>query len=169
MSKQEKKLVSRVALFAPDTKAIQPHLPPVQEVICTIRPSWSKVGAYEMALPGGKIDSVDYDNLKQTEMLTDVEAGANAAARELWEELGIELAPTVLRYILESTNDSGWTTLLYAAFLQEKPALQVLPESAGTVWLDATAVAEGNIPLFAEHAYLVIQALESFGSRLNKT
>ena len=167
MSK-EKPLVTRIALFAPDSKSVSTQLPPIQEVVCTVRPGWSKIGAYELALPGGKIDPADYTGIEDREMATDIEAGARAAVREVWEELGIELAPIILQYILETTNDAGWTTLLYAAYLLEKPVLQVLPESAGSVWLDASAVSKGTIPLFAEHAYLVSQAFENFEKKADR-
>ena len=79
--------------------------------------------------------------------------------RDLYEELGLAVAPMLLEYVLKTTNKAEWTTYLYALHLEQKPELAVLPESAGTVWVDENVLKALALPLFADHNSLALHAL----------
>lgn len=146
--------VSRAVLRVPSNNPKSGELD-TNEVLTTLRPSWSKVGRYFPTLPGGKIEVSDVEKLRDVK-LDDLDpqltitldqlimAGLEAAERELYEELGLVLASGLLFFADMSTNKSGWTTLAYVAELPKKPTLLVKPDSAGTVWMDEQRIKNGN-------------------------
>ena len=133
-----------------------------KEVIFVVRPGWSNVGKYEFALPGGKIEEIDFLGGAIPAEISDAElrvVALRAVVREIAEELGISLSHELLRFVTESTNDSGWTSLVYATDLPQKPATLVYPDSAGTLWLPQEGILAGEYQLFADHGELIIPAL----------
>lgn len=162
---------ARAVLIAPD---INPKTGQVysEEVVFTLRPGWSKVGKYEPALPGGKIEAAagDFEGIVD-EALDDpyliitmeqmIVAGLHAVEREISEELGIIVAPGLLGFVDVSTNPQGWTTYSYAAELPEKPTLLVKPESAGTRWISVQRLLEGKPKLLSGHLGIARRALQS--------
>jgi len=149
-----KKYVSRAVLRVPSNHPKTGELD-TNEILATLRPSWSKVGRYLPALPGGKIEVSDFEDLIG-EKLEDLDphliltidqllmAGLAAAERELYEELGLILTSGLLSFADLNTNKSGWTTVSYVAELPEKPTLLVKPDSAGTVWMDEERIKNGS-------------------------
>lgn len=161
MSEKIKQSVARLVLRAPVTDP-RSNLEVGKEVALTVRPGWSKQGKYELALPGGKFDVQDFSNGVPEHLTFEdmVQAGMLTVVREIFEELGIEVSHQLLRFVFEVTNQSGWTSYVYAVDVTEKPPLIVLPESAGTLWVPEQALLEGRVQLFADHGELVIPALQ---------
>ncbi|NCS97460.1 MAG: NUDIX hydrolase [Candidatus Pacebacteria bacterium] len=161
MSEKIERSVARVVLRVP---VVHPknNQKVGNEVALTMRPGWSNLGRYAYTLPGGKIETADFaagiaENITPDQMQS---AGIRAAVRELSEELGITLSHQLLQFVLCATNESNWTTYVYAADLESKPQLLVLPESAGTLWLPESELLSGTIPLFADHGAFVVAALQ---------
>ncbi len=163
-----KSLVARGVVRVPDmnpkTQQVSTH-----EVLYTLRPSWSNVGKYQNALPGGKIEAVDFSNLLSIGQLEDPEyapssdeiiaAALKAVERELFDELG--LTAVGLFYIDTSKNKSGWTTLSYAVDLPVKPTLLVKPDSAGTRWVDEERIINGNPRMLLGHLGITRRAIKA--------
>lgn len=161
MSKSLEKIVVRAVIRAQDFNS--KGEPANKEVILTLRPGWSKIGAYEPTLPGGKLEKTDFndqlpENYPDEEAI--IAACLNAIIRELYEELGITIAPALLQFVTQTTNDAGWITYLFAADLNEKPTLQVKPDSAGTLWFSQLALEQKRYELFADHGFLLFEALK---------
>jgi hypothetical protein len=156
--------VARVVLRAPD---INPKngMTSAHEVLFTIRPGWSNSGKYQHALPGGKFEQQDFPRELKWDPLLDLTveqmilAGMKAVEREILEELKFAIVPSLLTFIDKSTNRGGWTTWAYAADLQEKPIVQVNPESAGVRWMDEQTLMKGKPRLLAGHLSIARRAL----------
>jgi 8-oxo-dGTP pyrophosphatase MutT (NUDIX family) len=165
------KQIARAVLIAPDVnrKTGEQY---TQEVVYTARPGWSKVGKYEVALPGGKIeiaegdftDVIDKDSQDNPELLITLEqmimAGLNAAEREVLEELGIPLMTGLLQFVDRSINDAGWYTYSYVGVLPEKPTVLVKPNSAGTLWINTRKILQGNPRLLNGHLGISRRAIK---------
>jgi hypothetical protein len=163
-----KPFIARAVLRAPDinpkTEDVSAH-----EVAFTLRPSWSKVGRYETALPGGKIESQDFWQLVTESQFADpdfvpslgllIAAGLKTVERELFDEL--QLIATGLFFVDSSTNQAGWTTFSYAADLKEKPELRVKRDSAGAVWMDEQRIINGRPRLLSGHLAITRRALKA--------
>ena len=154
------KHVARVVLRAPD---LNPKTGKVNtfEVLYTVRPGWSKVGAYVPALPGGKIERIDFSHIIDAETFDEpffiitleqmILAGIEAVKREILEELNLTLAAPLIQFINSSTNAAGWTTYAYAANVPEKPSVVVKPDCAGILWISEERLLTGNLELLDEH------------------
>ena len=159
---KEKKLLVRLIIKAPSKNPRTGEAS--EEIVVTVRPGWSNVGAYSMALPGGKIEKSDYiDALVSEESASKEELIAVAMIaiiREIKEELGLLIEKEWLIYVGSSTNEAKWTTHVLAVKLPEKPVLLVDPGSAGTLWIDEQRIRKDSIGLFADHLYLAQWGLE---------
>ncbi|HEX7018199.1 MAG TPA: hypothetical protein VF209_04815 [Patescibacteria group bacterium] len=141
------------------------------EVLFTIRPGWSKTGKYLKALPGGKIDPQDFNEIIGRENSDDphfvltldqlIQAGLNAVEREIFEELGILFSAGFFKFVEQSTNKSGWTTYSYVADLPRKPSLVVKPDSAGGVWINEGKLINGRPQLLQGHLGITRRALKT--------
>lgn len=160
--------ISRAIIRVPDVKPKTGEVS-THEILFTLRPSWSKVGKYETALPGGKIEQGDFEEV-DSEAFDDpfytitleqmIQAGLHAAEREVLEELGLPLTAGLLTFVDKSTNKAGWTTWAYAADLTEKPTVQVMPDSAGTRWVDEERIINGNPRLLQGHLAVTRRSLK---------
>ena len=160
MSEKISRSVARLVLRAP---VVHPKtgVEIGKEVLLTLRPGWSNLGAYELTIPGGKIEPADFAfqpvvQFSQEEFQA---VGMRTAVREISEELGICVAHNLIEFVLKSTNELDWTTLVYAADLDTKPTLQVVPDSAGTLWLPEVQLLQGFFPIFADHGEFIVAAL----------
>ena len=131
----------------------------IKEVLFTIRPWWSKIGANEATLPGGKIDEDDLPENFDPEDLTQLEvAYKQALIRELEEELGEGIKTLVLGvtfYFLGLFENNGWETAAFVLELPEKPEVKVKPDSAGTVWFSEESLRAEEGDLFQDHSTIV--------------
>lgn len=164
--------IARAVLIAPDIdpKTGQEY---TKEVVFTIRPGWSKVNKYETALPGGKItlSEGDFHGIIETDLQDDpnlvltmeqmIQAGLNAAEREVLEEFGFVVTAGLLKFTDVSTNKAGWTTYSYVGELAEKPTLLVKPNSAGTRWISTKQLLEGQPRLLQGHLGITRRAIKS--------
>lgn len=162
--------IARAVLVAPDRHI---HTGEINgyEIVLTFRPGSSKVGRYELALPGGKItiDEGDFDTILTPEQLADpnlvlsveevTAAAYKAVIREVKEELGYILVPELLRFVNATSNDAGYITYTYLAELPDKPTLQVKENSAGTRWMDVQEILEGEPALLNGHLDIARTAL----------
>jgi len=164
--------IARVVLRAPDIKPRTGEVS-VHEVLFTIRPSWSRIGSYLPALPGGKIEvtdltSIDLDAFNDPciPIIFDqmVLAGMKAVEREILEELGLILSAGLLKFVDSSTNRESWTTFLYAANLEEKPLVVVNPDSGGTLWLSEKKLLNKNPRLLSGHLTMARTAIRKLST-----
>lgn len=134
----------------------------IKEVLFTIRPWWSKIGANETALPGGTIEEEDLIENFDPEDLIQLEAVyKQALIRELEEELGEEIKTLVLGatfYFLGLFENNGWETASFLLELPEKPVVEVKADSAGTVWHSEESLREEKENLFQDHPTIVAAA-----------
>lgn len=160
--------IARAVLRVPDMNPKNGEVS-AHEVLFTLRPSWSNVGKYETALPGGKIKKDDFEDAGELDfedpaliltMEQMIQAGITAAEREVLEELGLTIAPELLAFADKSTNKSGWTTWAYVADLPEKPTVQVKPDSAGTRWMDEQKILKGNPRMLQGHLGITRRSLK---------
>lgn len=167
-----KPLIARAVLRAPDINPKKNELS-THEVAYTLRPSWSKVGRYEVALPGGGIVVADFAGLLSPDQLADpefipstdmlIEAGLKAVERELFEEL--ELTAVGLFYVDTSENKAGWITRTYAAELEQKPKLVTQPDSAGSRWVDQERIINGNPKMLSGHLGMTRRAIKALDAK----
>jgi 8-oxo-dGTP pyrophosphatase MutT (NUDIX family) len=154
------KHIARVVLKVPDLNPKNGNLSKF-EVLAIVRPGWSNVGAYLPALPGGKIERIDFSPTIDAATFDDplfiitleqmILAGIEAVKREILEELGLTLATSLIHYIHSSTNAAGWTTHAYGANLPEKPLVVVQPDCAGVLWISEERILAGNPEMLDGH------------------
>ena len=72
--------------------------------------------------------------------------------------------PALLQFVDVSSNISGWTTYAYAAELPEKPAIMVMPDSGGSVWIGTGKIKNGNPKLLKGHLGITRRALAKIGA-----
>lgn len=153
---KQQQVVARGIIRAPDIKPGKDEVS-AHEVIFTHRPSWSNIGKYDRALPGGGFKIEDFqtilsvENYENPDYIPTAEemkkAGSIAVERELVEELGEEIGLMIvglLTFVLKSKNKQGWTTYVYAADLEKKPDLLVKSDSAGTIWMNQRKLLQGR-------------------------
>ena len=152
-----KKVVSRGVIFAKSPHPKEELT--INELLFNIRPWWSKVGANEIALPGGKINPEDLPENFNLEDLEDLERiYKTALIRELGEELGEEIETLALAaafYFIGLFENNAWQSAVFAVELSEKPKVDVKAESAGTLWIPEEQLREKKVKLFADHQIIV--------------
>lgn len=174
-----KNLVARLTLKVPlqrydGTGPVGPVIG--HEVAVTARPGWSKYGANELALPGGKIEQIDLDkafqHFPEKEILSTpdeellIAAAMIAVLREIEEELQPDM---ILReqdlHFVGISENNGYTTYSFVMQLSRKPELRVKPDSGGTLWLSEADLMRSKIPLFADHGKMVEESLQLLNKR----
>ena len=161
LPKELKKVVSRGVIVAKSSDSKEELS--ANEFLFNIRPWWSKLGAGEIALPGGKISPEDLPEDFDLEDLKDLELiYKTALIRELGEELGEEiesLALATVFYFIGLFENNGWQSAVFALELSEKPRVDVKADSAGTLWIPENRLREKEVKLFADHQGIVDAAL----------
>lgn len=141
------------------------------------RPYWSKQGANEWSLVGGKINDSDIedagiDGAQRSVDLGESEAVARRAAqREVMEEIGVDVTLDELMYVGLFYN-GAWASALFYVLLDERPAIILsqkdspMDEIDGFVWMGTNRVAVGG-KLFVDHETMVIDAVnEALGANV---
>jgi 8-oxo-dGTP pyrophosphatase MutT (NUDIX family) len=142
------KIVARVVWIAPST-TLGPTDEAHAEIPLSLRPRRSKQGGGEWALLGGKLESEDFQKagILETAILTAEEVRLVTIftiVREIFEETGYELAPSLLQFITIETNREGWSSAVFAVETAEKPALKVPDESEGLAWFSSREILKAS-------------------------
>lgn len=165
------KTVVRAAIFAPATRDGKVVLDAdgniMRELLLTVRPSWSKVGAGQFALAGGRLEIADFDpnfSKENVEGFGDrawMEAGTIAVMRKVEKELNFLIDEILINFVGAFVNEAGWQTLLYKVELSEKPTVVVKNDSGGTVWSQVKdeQIALPKEMIFADHGEMIDSVL----------
>jgi 8-oxo-dGTP pyrophosphatase MutT (NUDIX family) len=133
------------------------------------RPYWSKQGANEWSLPGGKVNDDDINHVELQDQDRAVSLGQleevtrNTAKREIAEELNIEANLDQLNFVGFFQNGE-WVTALFYLLLDQRPSISLgqkedpMDEIDGFIWLGADRAAVGTA-IFADHKVQVDQAV----------
>lgn len=142
------------------------------------RPYWSKLGANEWSLPGGKVNDDDIDGVELENGQRSVTLGQseeitrNTAKREIAEELDIHVSLDQLIYVGLFQNGE-WATALFYILVDERPSITIgqkedpMDEIDGFVWMGANRAAIGSA-VFADHKLLLDEAVaQALGAMSN--
>lgn len=163
------KTVARVAIVVQEInpRTERPHI----AVTLVNRPYWSKQGASEWSLVGGKVNDDDIAaagisdrqrtlNIGESEAIT-----RRTAQRETREEVNVDIPLEALIYAGLFPNGE-WMSSLFFALYQERPSITVgkssdpMDQLDGFVWMGADRVAVGGT-IFTDHKKMIDDAVVS--------
>uniref|UniRef100_UPI003F4944C4 NUDIX domain-containing protein n=1 Tax=Actinokineospora sp. CA-119265 TaxID=3239890 RepID=UPI003F4944C4 len=136
-----------VVLIVTDT----PTRSPLQGEVLLIQRRWDPY-AGRWALPGGGVDRS--------------ETSRQAAARELWEETGVDVAPdhlTQVGFYEDPDRDprGRFLSMAYAVVLDSKPATEAADDAAAVRWIPLDQI--GRTALAFDHDQILRDALTTLG------
>lgn len=140
------------------------------------RPYWSKQGANEWSLVGGKVNDQDIEGVEISDTQRSVTMGESqeitrrTAQRELKEELNVEVELEDLIYV-GLFNNGEWVSALFYILLEERPSITIahqedpMDEIDGFVWMGMNRAAVGD-GFFADHKLMIDEAVsDALGAR----
>lgn len=139
-------------------------------VSTVIRPYWSKQGAGEKSLVGGKVNDTDIKNaeippnVRDLNMGQSIEIERRTAQREVEQEIGVQVPLEQLIYVGLYYN-GPWASALFYVLLDQRPPVTIgqadspMDEIDGFVWLGTEKVGDDGT-IFADHRVLIAEAVK---------